>query len=246
VRYIGHELDSFAVAVRWKAYVRNVLSPYIVGSVLEVGAGTGSFTEALQTCEYSEWWALEPDSRLAAQMHQRQSAGDIRAAIRLMVGTERELSTNMRFDTILYLDVLEHIMDDRGEVARAARRLRAGGRLIILAPAFQFLYSPFDQAIGHFRRYTRRTLERIRPSEVMSEVTLYLDAPGMLLSLANRVLLRSKQPTLRQVMFWDRVVIPCAEKLDLLTGRRFGRSIVVVWRKAHRRRHSIGPFPSNP
>lgn len=64
------------------------------------------------------------------------------------------------------------------------------------------------------------------------EAEFYLDGVGVLASLANRAMLRQTQPTLRQVLFWDRALIPLSRQLDPLTGRSFGRSVVTVWQKA--------------
>jgi SAM-dependent methyltransferase len=231
MQYVGTELDVFATAVGWKNYVRDMLQPYIRGAVLEVGAGRGSFTMALSRLECAGWVCLEPDSVLASEIRQRCAASELPPYVNLVVGTEADLPHAQFFDTILYLDVLEHIYDDEAEVRRAARRLATGGRLIILSPAFRLLYSPFDAAVGHFRRYTRRSLECLRPPDTAPEASFYLDAPGALLSLANRLLLRSEQPTLNQVALWDRFIVPLARKLDPIIGRCVGRSVVVVWRK---------------
>ena len=105
------------------------------------------------------------------------------------------LPSEDRFDTILYVDVLEHIEDDRGELAGAAARLRTGGHVVVLAPAHQALYSPFDKAIGHFRRYSHRSLLAAAPSTLQPVAAYYLDAVGMAASLANRLLLRASMPS---------------------------------------------------
>jgi 2-polyprenyl-3-methyl-5-hydroxy-6-metoxy-1,4-benzoquinol methylase len=68
-------------------------------------------------------------------------------------GSTETLGPEERFDTALYIDVLEHIRDDQTEVARVGRHLTPGGHLVVLAPAHQALYTLFDAAIGHFRRY---------------------------------------------------------------------------------------------
>jgi SAM-dependent methyltransferase len=231
MRYVGTELDVFANAINWKNYVRDMLQPYITGSVLEVGAGKGSFTSALSNLNCTQWLCLEPDPTLADEIKQRCSTNELSRHVELVVGTEADLSQMRVFDTILYLDVLEHILDDAVEVRSAANRLISGGRLIILSPAFPMLYSAFDQAIGHHRRYTRKSLEYLRPSEMITEAAFYLDAPGALLSLANRLLLRSTQPKSDQIVFWDRAIVPLARILDPIVGRSVGRSVVAVWRK---------------
>jgi hypothetical protein len=78
------------------------------------------------------------------------------------------------------LDVLGHIEDDDAELRLAARYLRKGGHLIVLAPAHQFLYSPFDGAIGHFRRHCRRSLRAAAPPELSFVLLRYLDSAGLM------------------------------------------------------------------
>jgi protein-L-isoaspartate O-methyltransferase len=229
MQYIGSELHTFAHATNWKLYVRDKLRPFVSGAVLEVGAGIGSFTVALFGLSHLRWSCVEPDSHLADQIRQRQVRGEISRSVEVINDTLRDLASDRFFDTILYLDVLEHIPDDLIELTCAASHLSGGGRLIVLSPAFPMLYSDFDAAIGHYRRYTRRTLEGIRPNELKSEAVFYLDSAGAFLSLANRLLLRSAMPNVKQVTFWDRNIIPCTRILDPIFGFRFGRSVVAVW-----------------
>jgi hypothetical protein len=131
----------------------------------------------------------------------------------------------------LYIDVIEHIEDDRAELARAAGHLGSGGMLVVLCPAHNCLFSEFDRMIGHHRRYNTRMLRAIMPSGLKCVEMFYLDSVGMLLSFANRYLLRSSTPTPAQITLWDRVVIPCSRLLDPLLARRFGKTVVAIWEK---------------
>jgi SAM-dependent methyltransferase len=227
--YRGQELDVFATAVGWKSYVREKLAAYIEGAVLEVGAGIGSFTGALQGLNGSSWCCLEPDPSLAQKIQCRKSEGSLRHDTTVIEGTLAALAPEAKFDTILYIDVLEHIRDAEEEVRHAKGFLRRGGRIIVLAPAFSWLYSPFDEAIGHWRRYDRVSLDHIRPAGLWTEAAWYMDALGLTLSLANRMMLRSHEPSQSQIAFWDRFVIPVTRWIDPLVAFGFGRSVVVVW-----------------
>jgi hypothetical protein len=146
-------------------------------------------------------------------------------------GTLAGISTPELFDTIVYLDVLEHIEDDRAELALAAAHLRPGGRVLVLAPAHQSLFSPFDRAVGHFRRYARKSLSAIGPAALTLERLEYLDSVGLLASFANRALLKQQVPTLAQIRTWDRLMVPLSLLLDPLLARRVGKSILAVWRR---------------
>lgn len=230
--YEGRELESFAHARRWKAYVARMLGPYLQGAVLEAGAGLGETTRALRPASAAvSWTCLEPDALMARTISDAARAGALGADVGSVCGTIVDLPGEPAYDTVLYVDVLEHIADDHAELAEAARRLRPCGRIVVLSPAWPFLYSEFDKAIGHHRRYTKRMLRALTPDGTMIETAFYLDAVGMLASAANKLLLRQRLPTLRQVLLWDRAMVPLSRLLDPLTGRSFGRSVVTVWRK---------------
>ncbi|MEO7501326.1 MAG: methyltransferase domain-containing protein, partial [Gemmatimonadaceae bacterium] len=133
LEYVGGELDLFAKASNWKSYFASLLRPYITGRVLEVGAGLGATTEALWNDEVESWLCLEPDPQLAAQLRERIPVdrwSNARAECR--VATVEELGPDELFDSILYIDVLEHIQDDRGELASVSRHLASRGKLIVL------------------------------------------------------------------------------------------------------------------
>lgn len=225
--YIGDELHLFQHAQRWKAYWGAHVRPLIQGDVLEVGAGIGANTDALWTSRVTSWHGLEPDAVLARQARAATAA---RPTCRVTEETTAALPVGS-YDTVLYIDVLEHIEHDHEEVARAAALLRPGGHLIVLGPAHQSLFSPFDAAIGHFRRYDKASLRACGVPGLHLASLAYLDSLGALVSFANRLLLRQAQPTLSQILFWDRCVVPVSRVLDPLLGHRLGKSILAVWRK---------------
>jgi SAM-dependent methyltransferase len=224
--YAGSELEIFEKAVRWKRYFARHIAPYIRGEVLEVGAGIGANNKIFAPLKFTRWTCLEPDRSLLQQL--RASLPDLKR-FEPVAGTLDDLP-GRRFDAILYLDVLEHIEDDAAEMRRAAEHLNPGGCLIVLAPAHQWLYTPFDQAIGHFRRYTRKTLAAAAPPSLRREKLIYLDSVGLAASLANRVLLRQSMPRVAQIRTWDRLMVPVSRVVDPLIGNRAGKSVLGVWR----------------
>jgi hypothetical protein len=163
---------------------------------------------------------MEPDADLARQ---------ITGASRVITGTLSTLDSSERFEAILYLDVVEHIANDAAELLRATHYLAPGGRLIVLVPAHQFLFSPFDTAIGHHRRYSRRSLRRIGPKNARLNQVLLLDSAGLLASLANKLVLHSANPSLKQIHFWDRTLVPLSRALDRFTFYRVGKSALAIW-----------------
>ena len=227
--YVGCELELFAQAHHWKAYWASRLRSYIRGSVLEVGAGMGANTLLLRNGAQGRWLCLEPDPQLVAALHRKLAAPSNSQAPEVRTGTVASLETAEVFDTILYIDVLEHIEQDRAELEQAAKHLAQGGRLIALSPAHEWLFSRFDEAIGHYRRYTARDLEALTPSNLRVVKSFYLDSVGLLASAANRFLLHQSLPNAQQIHWWDRMMVPCSRILDPLTGYRLGKSAICVW-----------------
>src|SRR5262249_28937864 len=160
---------------------------------------------------------LEPDPAMAAELQARVLSGDLPRHCQAVNGMLRDLPADQRWNTILYIDVLEHIEDDRGELARAADRLAPEGRLVVLSPAHQCLFSPFDAAIGHHRRYAKATLGAVVPAALERVTLRYLDSAGVLASAANRFFTRQSMPSPQQLRVWDRLLVPVSTVLDRLT-----------------------------
>jgi SAM-dependent methyltransferase len=227
--HVGSELELFANARNWKAYFSSVLAPFIGARVLEVGAGIVSNIPYLYTPAVCQWVSAEPDPSLACRITEQIARGELPATCRVVVGTLESVKTDSRFDTIIYIDVLEHVAEDAGELARAARLLAPQGKLVVLAPAHQFLFSQFDAAIGHYRRYDIASVTALSPPGCRLRACLMLDSAGFFASLTNRLLLAAAMPSTRQIAFWDKVFVPISRLLDNLAAHKFGKTIIAVW-----------------
>lgn len=229
--YIGNELDLFARAENWKRYYGSLIRQYLGQNVLEVGAGIGGTTEALCDGAQEKWLCLEPDPNLLRQIDAKIKAGILPAYCQTEERTIQNLKPDSRFDSMLYIDVLEHIEDDQAEMMAASKLVNPGGAIIVLAPAHNYLFSPFDQAIGHFRRYDKKSIAALQPPGMEIEKLVYLDTVGLLTSSANRFILKQSYPTLTQILFWDRYVITLSRLIDRVTSYKLGKSVLCIWKK---------------
>jgi SAM-dependent methyltransferase len=228
---LGRALQLFDAARKWKSYWSGQIRPFITGDVLEVGSGIGSNTRILDSVSRrGRWVCLEPDRELSALIAAKLGSMGVRDSYELVCGTLDCLATR-KFDTILYIDVLEHIEHDRAELQLAAACLRPGGRLIVLSPAHQCLSSRFDRAMGHFRRYNSSTLQDLTPSGLHLRRLRYLDCVGLAASIANVFFLRQSMPTARQLRFWDGGMIPVSRVLDRMLCYSAGKSVLALWHK---------------
>lgn len=227
--YVGGELELFAGATTWKSYVRSHVRSFLSGDILEVGAGIGAATAAFNDGTPRRWVCLEPDRALAERI--KAGLASKLTNCEVVAGSLADLSPAERFDCILYMDVLEHIEADDAEVARAAAHLKRDGVLVILSPALPWLFTPFDAAIGHFRRYSKSSLRSIAAAGLCEVKCIYLDSAGFLASLGNKLLLHSPAPSAAQIRFWDRFMVPISRITDRALAYSIGRSILMVWRK---------------
>ena len=108
--YDGLELELFKSAKNWTGYLAHAIRPHLKGHVLEIGAGIGGFTRAfcleIRPNQVDSWWCLEPDPKQTAIIQNDIDRGILPAFCMATVGTLDSLPNHQKFDTILYVDVL--------------------------------------------------------------------------------------------------------------------------------------------
>jgi SAM-dependent methyltransferase len=225
--YVGSELELFRHARNWKEYYYRQIKAYLGESVLEVGAGMGGTTQVLCRQSHQRWLCLEPDPQLVEAL---EADSVLPPLCEVQQGTINALPQNELFDTIIYIDVLEHIEDDYSEVNQAKSHLKIGGNLVVLSPAHQWLFSPFDGAIGHYRRYNETMYRRLSKANLTLTRVKYLDSVGLLASFSNRWLKQS-MPTLGQIKLWDTWMVPVSRLVDPIFRYKLGKSILGIWQR---------------
>lgn len=226
-QYPGQELELFRHAENWKTYFSGKIKKHIAGNVLELGAGIGGTTPYLFHENVTGWTLAEPDMDMFLILQKQLAEQKLPSKCTVVNGTIDSVPGN--YDTILYIDVLEHIREDADELSKAAAKLNTGGRIIVLSPAFPLLYSPFDKELGHFRRYNRSQLKKITPAALQLTSLQYLDTMGFIAGFMNKILLRQKYPTKSQVKFWDKMLVPLSRVIDQISMHSFGKTIIGVW-----------------
>ena len=225
LNYPGGELEIFAEAINWKNYYSKKLQPYITGDVLEVGSGLGTNTEFLRKSKTDgKWTCCEPDSELLARSKKIKGCDYIH-------GTLYDIPQEEKFDTIIYIDVLEHIKNSREEIELVTEKMRPGGFCIILVPARERLFNAFDSAVGHHRRYSKLRLREDYRNLLQVKHLAYYDSLGLLASIANKLFFQKSVPTRKAILFWDRILLPLSKTFDPLIGHSAGKSLIAVLEK---------------
>jgi SAM-dependent methyltransferase len=221
-------LDRMAAADNYNAWLLERAQPFIGSRVLDFGAGIGTFTEALAS--RAEIVAIEPDSQLARGLRERFAGNERAAVVEADAAWLAEDSSQGAFDTVLCLNVLEHIRDDALVLRGFHDCLAPGGHLLLLVPAHARLYGEIDRSVGHERRYSRGPLCGLLEQEGLEPVDIrYVNPLGAVGWLVASRLLRRDQVPAGPLRAYDRLV-PVLRGLDRLR-LPFGLSLWAVGRR---------------
>jgi SAM-dependent methyltransferase len=216
-------------APNYNAWLLERSKPYLGRRILDIGAGTGTFTEALsKDCDHIV--ALEPDPVMFELLRERFAASPNVTLSKSDAAGLASASFEESFDSIICFNVLEHIADDREALDVFLARLRPGGCLLLLVPAHPTLYGSMDETVGHERRYRRAPLRKLL-EEVgfRPEVIRYVNPIGAVGWFVSARILRSEYIPRGPLRLYDRL-IPLFRALDRI-DLGFGLSLWAVARR---------------
>jgi SAM-dependent methyltransferase len=231
-QYAADDLETMREAKRYQDHVFQLLRPFIGRSVLEVGCGIG--TTSLRLAEIAERLVcIEPNLNCVARARAALD-GNPRITLHIthLEDCDRAEMTAARFDTIVCVNVLEHIEDDV-KALTVFRELvaEANGQVLIFVPAVQAAYGPLDAALGHHRRYSKRTLRRAFDAAGLDLVALrYTNPIGLLGWMYNAHVTGATEHTVGQVRLFESLVAPWALPIDRLIAPPIGQSLFAVGR----------------
>lgn len=215
-------------APNYNAWIGRRVRAHLGRRVLEIGAGIGTITREIESaCELLI--ALEVDGFYVDRLknlfrgkpHVRPYLSDVALA-------DWESLAREQIDTIVLSNVLEHIEDDAGALRRFRQILAPGGKVIVLVPALMQLYGSIDEAVGHHRRYTKKTLAAAFEAAGFDVETLewmnLVGAPGWFLN--NRIFKRRAVPRL-QLKLYD-AIAPLLADLESRVSLPIGMSLFAV------------------
>ncbi len=200
-------LETLSGAPRFNRWMADVIGPYVGCRVLEIGAGIGNLTRRLAP-RRERYIATDIDAEHLARLHTRLQHRPNLEIRRCDLQTPQDFaSIRESVDTVVCLNVLEHIEDDLAGLRNIHAALMPGGRAIILVPHGQEIYGTLDKALGHFRRYRHDEL-RARMEQSGFHVERILDfnrasRPGW---YVNGKLLRRATISPFQLKLFDRLV----------------------------------------
>jgi len=226
VNYDGWELKFFDKSKNFRNYQLRLIKNYIKGHVAEVGPGNGTNLSYYIECP-KKIDLYEPTKKLYLGLKKRFGKNK-----KIFTYNKKFTIQKEKYNSILYLDVLEHIKDDKNEILKAFKSIKKNGYLIINVPAYSHLYSKFDKDVGHHKRYEKKDIKIIFKGLKFKKLDLkYYDSIGYILSLLSKLTSSDyKQKFEQKIKVWDSL-IPFSKSIDYLIGNLFGKSLLVIIKK---------------
>jgi 2-polyprenyl-3-methyl-5-hydroxy-6-metoxy-1,4-benzoquinol methylase len=230
-RYAADDLETMQEARRYSDHVFGLVRGFLGSRVLEVGSGIGTMTRRL--VEVADVVVgIEPNRNCATRLQEAMGTHP-RFTLRVCHFEEcdRAELVSQRFDSVLLVNVLEHITDDVSALKAFEKIVVPGGRVIVFVPALQIAYGPLDAELGHHRRYSKRTLRAAFAAAGLDLIQLrYTNPIGLAGWMFNAHISKSTKHSPEQVRLFETLIAPWALPLERFILPPIGLSLIAVGR----------------
>ncbi len=233
------DLEALAGLENYHGWILDEIRPYLGNRLAEIGAGIGTFTKLLVRAHLNpdptaRLEVFEPASTLCRRLRSdlEEAHTSLIQAGRLLVTEGYFQPSSRQYDTIIMINVLEHIQDDQESVCTVYQALSPGGTFVVYSPALQWLFSSYDEAVGHYRRYEMRALEQILVKAGFAVVAAkHMDYMGVLPWYLLNVIGGSTSINPHLARLYDRWFVPITRWMEGREGPCLGKNILMVGRK---------------
>jgi SAM-dependent methyltransferase len=217
-------LENLGAADRFNRWVLSRFERHLGEDVLEVGCGLGNFT-VLMAARGHRVTGIDIDPAYVETARKRLAGF---AGVYVACGDATAADWSERFDTVVALDVVEHIEDDCAFLARLARVLKPGGKLVVKVPAAPSLMSTLDRVVGHHRRYDKRSLNETFRAAGLAPLSLsHFNVAGTLGWWLNGKVLKRATPPGEQVKAFE-TLVPLFRAAESIVPPPFGLSLIGI------------------
>jgi len=226
-----NDLEALSMLVNYRRWIVSAFAPHLGNRCIEYGAGIGNISDMLRPY-VEELHLIEPfkPSFLTLSEKYRRDAG-----VHLSCETVEDSVVDIQkgsFDSVVMVNVLEHIENDVALLSRIFEILRPTGTLCIFVPAHYFLFSAYDRLVGHYRRYELPDLSSklVRAGFEVTRAT-YFDMIGVVPWFISMKLLHQTRIRSTLASLYDTLVVPLGRRLEANFNPPFGKNILLIGRK---------------
>jgi SAM-dependent methyltransferase len=225
-------LEAISQAHAFNEWMYDTIAPFCSGKIIELGSGIGNistfFIRDKKDIVLSD---LRDNYRQYLMDKFHLPEPNVRSVDMVHDNFEKEYADLLgQFDTVFALNVVEHIEDHHLAMRNAAKLLKKNGNLIILVPAYQWLCNAFDRELGHYRRFTKKTLSLFIPNNVELVKMRYFNFAGIPGWFVSGSILKKKEISPNAMRLFNRA-LPIVKLTDLILFKKVGLSVWFVARK---------------
>jgi ubiquinone/menaquinone biosynthesis C-methylase UbiE len=226
--YTVRDQERMKLAVRYFEWQRDMSLPELGNRVLEIGCGVGNFTQHL--VDRDRVIGIDVEQGCIDQHRQRFSNQQhISSFLSDILDPQFLRFENEKMNSIVCLNVLEHISDDYTALRHMHSVLPKGGRAVLIVPAFESLYGPIDELLGHYRRYSKTSMAAVAERAGFRCRKLhYFNTVGFFGWYANSHIFKKTEQSESQIRFFDSYVVPVMSKVEAVVRPPFGQSVFTV------------------
>ncbi len=223
--YKGKDLEAMSFAPKYHNWIYELISNHLGKKIAEIGSGVGNFTKYLLRDKAVQIDAYEP----CTNMHNKNIYAQHKEVNCINDNFERKSLTRVNFyDSVIFINVLEHIEDDISALKTSHRILNNKGKIVIFVPALKCLYSRFDHSIGHYRRYSKSELLSIAEKSGFKVLNCkYFDSVGIIPWFFFMKVLR-RTLNHKSAFYYDNLVVPWLKIIEKNTSPPFGKNLLLI------------------
>lgn len=226
--YTIRDQDRMSKASRYFEWQAGMVKAELGQRVVEVGCGLGNFTQHLLDRQLVLSLDVEAECVAHLSGNLQEAENVIPKCLDVLDPAFVELRKHHP-DSIVCLNVLEHVRDDRAALSHMARVLPSGGKIVLLVPAFQCLHGPIDERLGHYRRYTKESLREVAAAVGLRPQRMhYMNIVGFFGWWLNAKVLKRKEQSEMQILIFDRFIVPILSRIEGWVKPPFGQLVFAV------------------
>lgn len=227
---ILESLDVMSTSIHYNRWIYNNIKQYLSDNILDIGSGIGNIVKYFNSGRVKKIILSDKSEEMLEYLNNTFDHSVDHSIIKMDICDENYACAlpSIGIDVITCINVLEHIKDDTLALTNMHKVLKEKGKLLLIVPAFSFLYGTGDAMIGHYRRYTKGTLnKKLAKINFVIQKQYYMNFFGVITWFLSGRVLRQKHFNRNSCKILDKFV-PFLEKLEKHHKPFIGQSLVTV------------------
>jgi len=224
----SENLSIMKDAPNYLTYIAKLVNRYISSEGITVDFGAGNGLQSSFMCRpHDRYFCVDNDPRMQDELRE----------LGYQVSSSLNTFKSNSVETVVSVNCLEHIERDDTVISEILNILKVDGKVVIYVPALPFLFSEMDRKVGHYRRYTKKSLVALfSESEFEINKVMYVDVLGIFATILYKYLPTDSASTSKKgLKFFDRFLVPGTILLDRFIRYGIGKNLLIVATKRTRK-----------